>query len=356
MTWNAAEIREQIVSWTANRRGVSRLYEALASGMMEDEDLLQILAEAPEPTLFCNRFFGAVHYLLLQGVPGDLAAFYATVQTSPRPPAAAYPSFRQFCLDNLEAILAIIGEREIQISDVRRSAVLLPAIIEVSARESGRQLALIDVGACAGFNLNFDRYHYDYGVHGRIGDRRAAIQLRCEFRGARKFELPTAIPPIGARLGIDSEPVDPADVSACNWMMALISPDDDTRLQYLRAALAETRACPPPILKGTAGDLLKIAMSNMDPQMNLCVMHTMTSHHFTPDERRAVDDALAETSLRRTVHVVSLEWAVQDGHPDPTVPLVLELETWRVGYARRQTLGSSDNRGVGAWLEWGGCP
>ena len=34
-----------------------------------------------------------------------------------------------------------------------------------------------------GLHLRWDHYHYDYGV-AQVGDRRSAVSIRCELRGA----------------------------------------------------------------------------------------------------------------------------------------------------------------------------
>ena len=123
-------------------------------------------------------------------VRDDLASYYPSVTPDPAPiDARLYPAFRDFCLRNAGAIRPLVASRLVQTNEAGRSACLLPGYAEVSRREGGRPLALIDFGCSAGLNLLFDRFGYEYAPAAparqaiRWGDTSSPVQLRCELRG-----------------------------------------------------------------------------------------------------------------------------------------------------------------------------
>src|SRR5690349_17058307 len=78
--------------------GQTPLYEAICREMLNDSAVLEIMAHTPAAQPGPNLFLAAVHYLLLHGGDHELSAFYGTCTPTPRPPAEAWPAFRDFCL------------------------------------------------------------------------------------------------------------------------------------------------------------------------------------------------------------------------------------------------------------------
>jgi len=214
-------------NWVGGRPGISPLYEEIAFGLVRDPEMHQLLDAAMPVPLLCNRFMAAVHYLLLSGATTPLAKFYETVTAPALSPEGCYPHFREFCLSNASALLDLTRNCEVQINEVRRSAAFLYALNHILPTRAGSPLALIEVGACAGFNLNLDRYRYDFGL-GPIRDGRANLQIACELRGA-EARSPIAVPKLNWREGIDVAPIDVRKRSERHWLTAFASPDDHER-------------------------------------------------------------------------------------------------------------------------------
>jgi hypothetical protein len=211
----------------------SPLYEQLALGIADDPQLLAIATQARQDQPTPNLFLAAVHFLLLQGLPHPLAAFYPSL--SPTTPSAEdpYPSFHAFCLEHAEAIRSLIGTRLVQTNEVQRCACLLPAFTHVAARTGGRPLALVEIGASAGLNLLWDRYGYDYGDERRCGDANSPVQLACSIHGGLHPPLPAALPTVATRVGLDLHPLDVRDPDAALWLRALVWPDEVGRAELL---------------------------------------------------------------------------------------------------------------------------
>src|SRR5690554_1606358 len=85
-------------------------------------------------------------------------------------------------------------------------------------------LHAIDLGASAGLNLCLNQFAYRYRSEGAdvlIGD--GALQLECENRGG--FDLPSELPRLASRTGIDLQPIDPTEPGSAAWLEALVWPE-----------------------------------------------------------------------------------------------------------------------------------
>ena len=69
-------------------------------------------------------------------------------------------------------------------------------------------LSLVELGCSAGLNLFPDRYRYRYGAAPEIGEPDSPVLLSVECRGERKPPVPSAMPRIERRIGIDLSPID----------------------------------------------------------------------------------------------------------------------------------------------------
>jgi hypothetical protein len=347
-----AALAQQFKTWTRQRSGVSPLYEAIVQRIIADEELLALVAEGASRDYVQNRFMAAVHYLLLEGCHHPLSEYYATLTAKPAPVTQAYQHFKDFCFTHKQKLLDLVASREVQINEVRRCAALLPAFAWARQPGGNRPLALLDVGAAAGLNLLLDQFFYDYGPAGTVGDRRAPVRIACRLRGTRLPRLPKKIPRIAWRMGIDCHPVDVNDPHATNWMVALVSPDDNSRLSLLLAALAIARSDPPKIVKGLAHDILPGVLHSVPKHLPLCVFHTFTTHHFHQEELARFNAVLAAFSKVRDFHVISMEWQKLRGKPQTQLPIPIEALSFASGKRKRVTLGEVDNRGACEWLEW----
>ena len=173
-----------------------------------DDDLLQIAAHTRPHQPPPNMLFAAVQYLLLSGIDHPLAAHYPIISGESHPPTPALPHFRDFCLRHRDRIVELIATRRTQTNVVRRCTCLLPAFAIV-CREAHSPLALIDLGASAGLNLNFDRYAYSYQRDGREvsrwGPAGARVRLEAELRGdgeLPRFRRPFPFPAETASISI----------------------------------------------------------------------------------------------------------------------------------------------------------
>lgn len=157
------ELALKFTRWISNRPGVSPLYEKIVSGLSCDEELLHLISSVDEHDFIYNRVMGAVHYLILNGVGAPLAGYYQTVTEHPLRDDGVYAAFREFMFTHWPEIEELIATRSVQINEIRRCIALLPALAVIEAEIRPREIAFVDVGACAGLNLLFDCFGDDAG-------------------------------------------------------------------------------------------------------------------------------------------------------------------------------------------------
>lgn len=324
-------------------RGSSPLYEALSEGVADDDALLALADEVPPDQPEPNLLFAAVQYLLLDSPEDPFAAYYPSVTASPKPPDEdVYPRFREFCLTHRDELLASFSARRVQTNVVRRSGVLYPVFEHLSRRCGRRPLGLLEVGASAGLNLLWDRYGYDYGEHGRVGDRQSPVHVATEIRGAHVPPLPDLPPAVGTRLGIDLNPLDVRAPDDVRWLRALVWPEHDDRRSLLEGAIAVARETPPTLVEGDAIETLAAAAERVPVDEQLCVFNTHTLYQLTPEQRDEFAEQVEVIGRERDLFWVDCEWCED-------VPEV-RLHAYVDGSEETTVLAEYDAHG--RWIEW----
>ena len=179
--------------------------------------------------------------------------------------------------------------RSTQTNEVGRCATLLPLLAQLPG-----PLALLEVGASAGLCLYPDRYSYRYsdGTSLDPADGPSPVVLSCEVSGP--VPLPTRLPEVVWRAGIDLNPLDVTDPDATAWLEQLVWPEHDDRRARLAAAVDIARHEPPTLV---AGDLLESVAelaSSAPPDATLVVFHSAVIAYL-PDAARAAWRAVAPT-------------------------------------------------------------
>ena len=321
----------------------SPTYEELAHGVSTDDDLLEIATYTRPHQPAPNMLFAAVQYLLLSENQHPLAAHYPIISGEQRPLAPAFPRFRDFCLQHRDRIVELIATRRTQTNVVRRCTCLLPAF-SIVCRETPSPLALIDLGASAGLNLNFDRYAYSYQRDSREvlqwGPTEARVRLEAELRGDGVLPpIPSSIP-IASRDGIDLDPVDLANPDQLLWLRALIWPEHLERHQQLIDAAAEFEHNDIRMHAGDASDVLPALIESVPREHALVVYSTIALYQFPRESGQRIVDALNHASAARPVWQIALE-----GN-DPE----LSITRYRNGAVETETLADASPHGW--WIEW----
>ena len=299
----------------------SPLYRRLSAAVPDAPDVMALLLEAAPPQRLPMLLFAAVHAeVLARGLdyPQDGPAFLA------------------FCREHADALRPTLRTRSTQTNEVGRCAYLRPCI---AAAADGRPLALIEVGASAGLNLNLDRYAYDFGGGVTGGDATSPLTIRTGLGGGFRATTcsrwsraaggppPLALPEVGWRIGIALPPAPDAD-----WLRACVFADQPERRVRLEAALAIAAEHPPELVQGDALELLPQVLARVPAGMQAVVFHTAVTVYLTPDQQERLTALVAGAT-----HVTAERGRPEGGY-------ALEAEGREVGAAHPH----------GAWLDWTG--
>jgi len=331
-------------------QGSSPLYERLARAAADDPTLLEPLLAAPKSQRRATLYFAAIHHLVLQGARDDLAAFFPDVSAE-RSDGDPVPALRRFLSDHRGDLETIYETRNTQTNEIGRCAFLLPMFGLVAAR-AHRPLAMIEAGASAGLNLLFDRYAYDYGTAGKVGE--SPVLLEPEIRGDVAPPVPNQMPAVAARVGVDLQPVNVRDDNAIAWLRACIWPEHAARVERFTRGVEIARADPPRVLEGDILETIPTLIAEADPDATVCVFHTAALAYLHRDERARFGELVAEAGAAREV------WWVCGEGPHILAGLFPEAAIAGPddGYALVVARAGRDARWVGQaayhgrWLRW----
>ncbi|MCG3140222.1 MAG: hypothetical protein HDKAJFGB_01268 [Anaerolineae bacterium] len=337
----APELHDIAASFRWNAEHVlgdsSLLYQKLAYRVADDADLLALAAHAQPHQPPMNLLFGAVHYLLLRATDDPLKNFFPDLARKPNRQDDPFPIFRAFCLENADALAQLISSRRVQTNKVARCALFLPAFEWIARRVAYKPFALLEVGASAGLNLNWDRYAYAYGDGVFCGDADATVVLPSAVRGARP-PLPQAFPRVQTRAGIDLNPMDVFDDDAMLWLRALVWPEQRDRAERLRRAIALAREFPPRVEQGDARTQVAAWARAIPPDTPIVLFHSFVLNQVDAAAREQYYAQLRGLDVERVWFDVAVE--------PQTWPARLSVTT----RATQTTLALCDHHG--RWLEW----
>lgn len=258
--------------------GDSPCFEEWALGVVADPEVLAWLTTLPPVKRQPNLVFAAARW---HGAP------------APGP----YAGLRRVLLDREEAVRATVVSRATQTNEVGRLATLAPVLARVPG-----PVALVEVGASAGLCLYPDRYAYAWpplgGLRGPAGSGGPLLTAQAEG----PMPVPTALPAVAWRAGVDLNPLDVTDPDATAWLENLVWPEQDERRARLRAALDVARAEPADLRRGDLLDLLPGLVEEAAAHGTPVVLHSAVIAYLAPDDRdrfhALVSDLVAQGRCR----------------------------------------------------------
>ena len=250
---------------TGEARGQSAIYEDWATGVATDEDVLVLLRTLPRPKQQPNLVFAASR---LFGAP-----------------EGTFAEWKNWLLANWSTVETGVATRSTQTNEPRRCAALLPFLAELPG-----PLALLEVGAAAGLCLYPDRYSYRYddGAPLHPLDGESSVLLECATDGS--VPIPTALPEVVWRGGIDLAPLALDNADDMTWLETLIWPEQHERRARIRAAIAIARTDPPRIIAGDANDDLARLVDEVPDDATLVILHSGVLVYLSADDRHRFAD------------------------------------------------------------------
>lgn len=342
-----AETFEWFAGWADD---TSPLYASFSRRIADDEPILDIASDARDDQIPPNVLFAAVQYLLLSGADHRLADYYPSLgggsnRSDDSHPDDAYEAFRAFCLNRESAVRELVATRRTQTNSVRRCAVLYPAFSWV-ARQSDGPLAIVELGASAGLNLNWDRYRYSYGDRDPIGDRGSPATARSVVRGDGEPPLPVDPPSVSSRVGVDLHPLDVTDPEDQTWLRALVWPEHEDRHRVLQYATDVADSHPPTLVRGDAVGTLPGLVGSLPRDHTVVVYDTLLRYQLDDETDRRLQKTIAALGADRDLHWLSGHGAADD------YDHAIELAHATVVDGRLESTTLAVYQQHGEWIEW----
>ncbi|QIG45128.1 DUF2332 domain-containing protein [Nocardioides anomalus] len=249
-----AAVVDQYTRFAAEARDESPCFAEWALGVASDPEVLASISSLPGTKKQPNLVFAAARW---HGVP------------APGP----YAGLRAALLADDGRIRATVLERATQTNEVGRLATLLPAF------PTG-PLALLEVGASAGLNLFPDRWGYSWTPGHDLGPE---PRLRCAVTGPAP--LPTSLPDVRWRGGIDLHPLAVTDPDDVAWLEVLVWPEQEERRERLRHAVAVAREDPPHLVPGDLLTELPALVAEASAYGTVVVFHSAVAVYLAPEDR-----------------------------------------------------------------------
>lgn len=206
----------------------------MATGIDETASVTKALSQSqgdvgPKGHSLPLRLAGGLHALVLQGADEALASVYppntATDAELLTQVNRALHAHVDFLLDWIKL--------PPQTNEVRRSAALILCAMWATGR-FGLPIALSELGASGGLNLNFDKFALRVGDQ-TFGPTDPLFTLTPDWDGPAPIG---AWPIITDRRGVDLNPLSPHDPADALRLLAYLWPDQSDRITRTRAAIA----------------------------------------------------------------------------------------------------------------------
>jgi len=292
--------------WQAGwcKRLGSPLYAALLEHTARDVErggaAWEVLAAAGAPERAGELFrgapalqlMGAVHRLVIQGRAPALARFYPSVGGTADAEQAAPVLIETIARHAAE--LPELMRRPIQTNEVGRSAALLVGFLAV-ARDTGRPLRVLEIGASAGLNLRWDRYLYTSAI-GSWGDPGSPVEIADAFAGdAPPLDVR---PTVAERRGCDPAPLDAGAEETRLTLLSYTWPDQARRFSQLRAALELAPSMPVEVERAGAVEWLEALLAEPRPGVATIVVHSVVLPYLGEDGIAALWRVLESAGAR----------------------------------------------------------
>jgi hypothetical protein len=137
--------------------------------------------------------------------------------------------------------------------------------------------------------------------------------------------LPSRLPEVAWRGGVDLNPLDVTDADAMLWLENLVWPEDDLRRERLRHAAEVARADPPTLVRGDLLERLPGLVAEAAAYASVLVFHSAVAAYLTEEDRARFQDLMTGLVADGACHWVSNEAAnvfpditatAPDGIPD----------------------------------------
>ncbi|MEO0448975.1 MAG: DUF2332 domain-containing protein [Pseudomonadota bacterium] len=284
------------------------------------------------------RLAGALHHAVLSRASPELAESY------PKGNAhwdmdAVWPQACAWLTDNIESTRRFI-EHPPQTNETRRSIIFLPGFLKLAARYDQR-LHLLEMGASAGLNQNWDRFNYETAKWTRGGD--SHVTVRSDWRAPVPDHLDATLR-IETRAACDLKPIDLSDPEQVLRLKCYTWADQAERLTRLDAAIRLAQDCGTRVEQADAVEWIADHLANR-PKTGVTVIYHSAFLIYPPREVIAQIMQIIREAGTNATAAAPLAWLSYESEAlfggDRTSPKMrARLETWPGGSV--ETYAESD--------------
>lgn len=273
------------------------------------------------------RLLGALHAFALSGDAPALTAAYPAADRPGDAEAAWAQGLR--LMERFPQRFVDFLDHEPQTNEVRRSACLIGGFLTI-AQETGLPLRCFEVGASAGLNQLWDRFHYRLGDLGTWGSDQSNIDIDTSWRGPP--------PPLSANVSVieraacDRRPVKISDPAARARLRAYVWADQLDRMRRLEAAIALALA------EGVTveeSDAVAWTIAQAAPHNGAAtVIYHSVFWQYMPPESQAALLAAIEAHGASASNDAPFAWLRMEPPPNDLANMELRLTLWPGGEDR----------------------
>lgn len=285
------------------------------------------------------RFAGALHAAALTGRDAVLAAEYPH-RRADWSMDRVWPVAQAFVARE-EAWVRDFMQSPPQTNETARSTGLTCGFLWLAQR-APQPFHMIELGASAGLNLNWDRFAYAYAPWGRT-------------KGPLMPTVITGVPPAwrdiatASRAACDQNPLDPDNADDRLRLRAYVWADQAARLERLNAAIALARETGVKVEKADAAAWVRRRLSGVLPAGTTVVYHSVFLQYPPKSVREDIVATIEEAGARATddrqLAWISFEPESIIGGPHGSTRYVLNAVHWRRGQRDEQILATVDPHG-----------
>ncbi|MDX2275778.1 MAG: DUF2332 domain-containing protein [Hyphomonadaceae bacterium] len=300
-------------------------------------DLIGGWAGNPRGDAVALRLAGALHAAVLMGKDAALAAAYPAAKPDWRM-AEVWPLARAFLAREHEWVAAFITSPP-QTNETRRSIALLAGFLAFAAKH-GRPVDMLELGASAGLNLNWDRFRYETPTW--VWGPESSVLITNDWNApVPHIEAPLVV---RRRAACDVNPLNISDPQQRLQLRSYVWPDQPDRLARFDGAVELALKSPDRVERADAGEWIARKLAERDRSAPLIVYHSVFLQ-YPPRETQQVIQSAIEAAGAVATDAGPLAWVRLE--PEELIDgvkgsprMVADMITWPGG--ERRVLGHTD--------------